>query len=222
MTTSIGELTGYAVLFHARSALLGDLFYEEISPTAAADLAADDQYADVAHDSTKVLGRRSAGTLTLTPDAKGIRAKIDVPDTTFGRDALESFRRRDVPGWSFLFRAVEDDWRLEPGNSTPIRLVTRMRLLAVSPLVAMPAYPGTASARGRTSVSCPTRHDRNDLVAAKLAVIFLSRVAQTQNLELRMRARYTSPVGVEWRTVRRPTWRVRLAQQRQRLAEVSA
>jgi HK97 family phage prohead protease len=213
--TSIGTLRGYPVAFNTKSLLIGGMFFEEIDPAVAQDLPRDDQYAVVNHDDNKVLGRVSAGTLVLTPDTRGIRAEIDMPDTSYSRDAMESHRRGDAPGWSFRFSAARDEWRLERGSSDPIRRVLSMRLLEVSPLVPVPAYPITASLRGQ---ALPTRYDRHDRLAAELALRFVTQVTRDGNLALRMRVDYrTASPSVEWRTVPRPG--MALARARQRQAE---
>jgi hypothetical protein len=189
---SIGTLAGYPVLYRpVRSLLIAGMFFEEIAPSAASQLDLDDQIADLAHDSTRVLGRKSAGTLVLTPDTKGIRATIALPRTSFARDLKESYGRGDTPAWSFTFRAAEDEWRHEPGVPDPIRTITKMRLIAVSPGVAHPAYPDTATARGAVR-PLPIRRSANDLAAAQLAVKFLDHLIESRNLGLRMRGIYTT------------------------------
>ena len=222
---TIGDLTGYPVLFNSRSLLLAGAFYEELAPSVANDLAEDDQTADWGHVAVWVLGRKSSGTLVLRPDTRGIRALIHMPDTTYSRDLLESHRRGDVPAWSFTFRAAEDEWRLELGSSTPIRRVTRMRLVSVSAGVSHPAYPATATARGAVS-PLPMRRSANDLAAAQLAVKFLGHVAESRNLRLMMVGDYTTspPRLVECRRDEpRHSWRAPMHRnaRKQKLAEVS-
>jgi HK97 family phage prohead protease len=184
----------------------------------ADDLDMDDQFAAVGHDYAKVVGRKSAGTLKLTPDAKGIRAVIDLPDTSFARDLRESHGRGDVRGWSFAFRALEDIWSLAPGTSTPLRTVTKMRTIEVSPGVAQPCYPATASARGAFAPSAATRLGLNDAAARIACTEFLREVATTGNLKLRMIGWYYTSTPrlydariAEWakRDVWRPSMKMR-------------
>jgi hypothetical protein len=49
-------------------------------------LKASDVRALVDHDTGRVIGRTSAKTLRLSEDDTGLRAEIDLPDTTDGRD----------------------------------------------------------------------------------------------------------------------------------------
>lgn len=135
------ELSGYPIVFNKLSVDLGG-FREIIAPSAAERMMTErsDVRALVDHDSGRIIGRRSAGTLTLKVDRRGVYVEIDPPETSAGRDIYESVSRRDVTGGSFAFRVLTDDWRLEDGM--PIRTVEDMTVSEVSP-VSFPAYPDT-------------------------------------------------------------------------------
>ena len=142
MTDAGPRLVGYAAVFEQRT-LIWD-FYEEIAPGAFRRALEEGQ--DVValwnHDTNYVLGRRSAGTLHLTEDERGLRVEILPPDTQWARDLVESIRRGDVKQMSFSFRVPEggEEWYTEGG-----RLVRRLKdvdLFDVSP-VTFPAYPQT-------------------------------------------------------------------------------
>ena len=138
------KIIGYAAVFNARSKDLGG-FVEEIAPGAFTDaLAADGEVlALVDHDPGKVLGRRSAGTLRMAQDEKGLRVEIDPPDTSVGRDAVENIRRKDIKGMSFRFpRGAKDSWRMD-GVDT-VRTVHKAGLRDVT-VTAVPAYDDTTA-----------------------------------------------------------------------------
>src|SRR5690349_20178291 len=105
-----GTLVGYAAVFNSQSADLGG-FKEVIAPgafTRSLSDAVTDPRALVSHDPQRILGRVSAGTLRLAQDDHGLRFEIDVPDTTYGRDLLESVKRGDIRGASFGFRLAKN------------------------------------------------------------------------------------------------------------------
>lgn len=100
------------------------------------------------HDTGKPLGRRSTGTLKLSSDAAGLKYEITPPNTTWGRDAMESIMRGDVQGSSFAFAMGKEPDVVtteDPKTKTIIREIRSIgRLYEVSP-VTIPAYEATAS-----------------------------------------------------------------------------
>jgi HK97 family phage prohead protease len=142
--TDGATITGYAIVFNEPSADLGG-FREVILPTAVDRTLGEDLdvRALVDHDSSKVLGRRTAGTLTLTKDTRGLHVVIHPPDTTIGRDIVESVRRGDITGMSFRFAVVRPGGeRFETRNGMPTRIISDMRIQEIS-IVTFPAYAAT-------------------------------------------------------------------------------
>lgn len=136
-------IRGYAIVFDRLSENLGG-FREIIKPGAVDRTLKDgaDLRALVDHDSAKIIGRLSAGTLRVEKDGRGLRVEIDPPDTTTAQDIVESIKRRDVTGMSFAFRTMPDgdDWDFK--TDPPTRSVTDMLVREVS-IVTFPAYPLT-------------------------------------------------------------------------------
>lgn len=138
-------LSGYAIIFH-EPANLGA--FTEIVEPGAVDRTLREQLdvrALADHDATArgVLGRVSAGTLRLAKDARGLRFEVDLPDTSVGRDLLESVTRRDVRGASFRFEVIKpggERWEQRSGVLT--RRLTDLRIPEIS-IAAFPVYVGT-------------------------------------------------------------------------------
>tara|TARA_Y100000310_G_scaffold260344_1_gene269228 strand:- start:2339 stop:2923 length:585 start_codon:yes stop_codon:yes gene_type:complete len=135
------KISGYAAVFNSRSEDLGG-FVEVIKPGAFARTLTDgaDVRALVGHDSNQVIGRNKAGTLDVFEDDHGLKVEIDPPDTTAGRDIVESVRRGDIDSMSFGFIVETDSWNTEDGQE--VRTLEDVELLEVS-VVAWPAYQDT-------------------------------------------------------------------------------
>lgn len=135
------KIVGYAAVFNALSKDLGG-FREQITPGAfkATLERRDDVAALFSHSSSHVLGRLSAGTLRMKEDEVGLLVEIDPPNTTVGRDVVESIRRGDLDSMSFGFVVDEEEWtRDEVGE---VRTLNSVSLFDVS-VVTWPAYPDT-------------------------------------------------------------------------------
>lgn len=141
------RIVGRAVPYGELSLDLGG--FREIIVAGAFDIADKDIRSLWQHDASKVLGRTTAGTMTLTADERGIYPDITVPNTTWAQDAMISLKRGDVSGFSFGFVVDEDNW-VVTGREI-VRQVLHAQLLEVSP-VTFPAYP-TTSAQVRDRVA---------------------------------------------------------------------
>ena len=150
------RITGYAALFN-REAVIGGWFREQIAPGAfTTALAEDDVRALFNHDANYVLGRTTAGTLTLEADAIGLRYDCEPPATTWAADLLVTVARGDVTQSSFGFRVVKDSWTTpETSAELPLRTIEEARLYDVSP-VTYPAYEDT-TAEARDAASAARR-----------------------------------------------------------------
>jgi len=135
------KIRGYAAVFNKKSEDLGG-FREIVAPGAFKESLdrGDDVRALVEHDPGRIIGRRSAGTLTLEEDGRGLKVEIVPPDTSVGRDIVESIRRGDVTQMSFGFRTVIDEW--DESGKTVLRTLRQADVFDVSP-VSFPAYPQT-------------------------------------------------------------------------------
>lgn len=144
---SIGTLSGYAAVFGAWSEDLGG-FREKIRVGAFKKSldAGEDVRALMAHDTATVIGRRSAKTLEISEDEKGLRFEVKLPNTSAARDLVESVKRGDITGMSFGFETIEDSWthRKEGESFVYERELIEVRVIEISP-VAFPAYTATSA-----------------------------------------------------------------------------
>lgn len=138
-------LSGYAALFNSRSVDLGG-FIEVIRPGAFTRTLKDNPevLALAHHDTSRPLARRSAGTLAVSEDDKGLRVEITLNDSSAAQDVLADVRSRNIEGMSFGFSAVKDAVTRKVGE-LPLRELIDVDLFEVSP-VTMPAYPETSVA----------------------------------------------------------------------------
>lgn len=140
-------IRGYAARFNSVSFPISSAFgsfRERIRPGAFRNAIRGDVRALVNHDASKILGRTKSGTLTLREDNSGLYCEISPPDTSVGRDAVESVKRGDLDGMSFGFGVIDEDWsKTEDGQQ--VRELREVQLYDVS-VVTYPAYPSTSVA----------------------------------------------------------------------------
>lgn len=137
------EITGYAAVFNRISQPLYG-FREQIRPGAFAEATMADVRALWQHDTSRVLGRTTNGTLRLWEDNRGLGFELKPPNTQDGRDALELISRGDVDQMSFGFTVPDggDTWT-EDKSGYPLRTLERINLIEISP-VTFPAYAETS------------------------------------------------------------------------------
>lgn len=168
-------IRGYAAVFDSMSQPLGG-FREIIRKGAFKKTLRDgDAVALMNHDANLILGRKSARTLTLSEDDKGLAYKINPPDTSYARDLIVSIDRGDLKHSSFAFRVVpgKERWSHPPGEELPVRELLQVELFDVSP-VTNPAYQQTEvhvraaidAISNRLQAGDPSREERQALMLA--------------------------------------------------------
>lgn len=136
------KVGGYAAVFNSE-ADIGGYFREIIAPGAFTETIKGDVRALIDHDSGRVIGRTTAGTLRLAEDDTGLAIEIDLPDTGDGRDLATLIERGDVSGMSFGFVVTKEEW--DETGDVPVRTIKAVDLMEVS-VVAFPAYDDTSIA----------------------------------------------------------------------------
>ena len=153
MTGSPGTIAGYVAMFNRASVDLGG-FTEVLMPGAFRSTLAKvaqgqhDVLALTEHDHKNLLGRLSAGNLTLSEDRVGLRFTLELPDTQLGRDVRELGGRGILRGMSFSFAIIRDAWGKDGAKRR--RTVHDLTMYEVS-VVGSPAYPATSVAATRSS-----------------------------------------------------------------------
>lgn len=141
------RIIGYGSVFNTRSVPLWG-FREIIKPGAFDDVLGDDVRGLFNHDPNFILGRSTAGTLTVGVDERGLQYNIIAPDTQTIRDlVLAPMQRGDINQSSFAFAIARDgdDW-YEDDEGIVIREISKFsRLYDVSP-VTYAAYQEADSA----------------------------------------------------------------------------
>lgn len=135
-------IEGYFAVYNSRYDLW-DGAYETIAPGAFEGETRGDVRALCNHDTTLVLGRTTAGTLTLRTDEVGLWGSIIVNQAD--QDAMnlyERVKRGDVSQCSFGFDIVDQDVQYMDGEPT-VWTIKKVRLYEVS-VVTFPAYQDTS------------------------------------------------------------------------------
>lgn len=135
-------LTGHAAVFDVETTI-GGMFRELVEPGAfKRAIRESDTFALLNHDPNRVLGRRSARTLALTEDERGLAYIVALnPDDPEHASLRAKVARGDVTQSSFAFTVRRERWERGGGGRLPLRRIVEVGLLAdVSP-VTFPAYP---------------------------------------------------------------------------------
>ena len=133
---------GYASVFNSMSEDLGG-FREIILPGAFKNALNDDIRALYNHDSNYLLARTASGTLEVKEDDKGLYYRFEMPNTSYGNDLLELYKRGDLTQSSFGFTVDKDSWRLEEGQH--VRYIESVSSLFDVSAVVYPAYVQASS-----------------------------------------------------------------------------
>lgn len=148
-TDESGDLyiSGYFAVFNSEYEIFPGAT-ESVAETAFEGALADDIRCLVNHDSTLVLGRNKAGTLTLKVDSRGLWGEVKInPKDQDAVNLYERVKRGDVDQCSFGFEILEEEF--EDRGNTVHWTIRKVKLYEVS-VVTFPAYEDTSvSARSK-------------------------------------------------------------------------
>lgn len=143
-------LEGHASVFSQKSKLIFEnerIFNEIIAPNAFDDLLKDEKI-DVPmtfnHERGRLLGRTKSNTLQISKDEKGLRFRVEIPNTTTGNDVYELVKRGDLyeNSFGFISDRSTDTWTKDE-NGTNIRTVNNIKRLVDISIVTSGAYANT-------------------------------------------------------------------------------
>jgi len=135
------SIEGYFVVFGDTYQIAPGLS-ESVAPTAFDNTLSNDIRALINHDSTLVLGRTKAGTLTLKTDSRGLWGHIDINrNDTDAMNLYERVKRGDVSNCSFGFNIRSEDTDIKE-NGDIHWTITDVELFEVS-CCTFPAYEET-------------------------------------------------------------------------------
>jgi uncharacterized protein len=161
-------IEGYAAVFYREDDLgtefeLWEGAVERILPGAFDKaLAESDCRCLFNHASDNILGRTKSKTCTLSVDEIGLRYRVELPDTTCGRDCRISIERGDVDGSSFGFDVRSQNRREESDGKTIRELLEIFPLYDVGP-VTFPAYKATTTEVARRHLADAAHQERERL-----------------------------------------------------------
>lgn len=136
-TTDKGmTLEGYAIVWNVPSTDRGG-FTVKLMPNSAS--FETPTFALVNHNYDLTLARNDDGTLTLTPDGVGVKAKIVLPTTTLGKDTAINVSTGLIRGMSFALMYDGAEFHTETdddGNETMVYTKFRCNEVTITPIPA--------------------------------------------------------------------------------------
>ncbi|HET6455435.1 MAG TPA: HK97 family phage prohead protease [Armatimonadota bacterium] len=178
-------IEGYPIVYDVYALIWG--FREIIRPGAATEiLKSSDELVLWDHESSQPMARRSAGTLEVKEDEKGVFIHANVSKTVWGRNGFEAIQNGIINRMSFAFDVEEDRWFWEGEGDDRIEIreiLSFANLYDYSP-VSYPAYKETvvmARCRDLALRHHPEPRALGDGSRALLEVVQMSKDALSQD-----------------------------------------
>lgn len=138
-------LAGYAVIFNSPSVDLGGFTEIVASGTFSRTLRESPDILCLRdHVPSQLLGRTTAGTLTLNQDSKGLAFSVSLPNTPIALDTAENIRLGNLDACSFGFSVPQggDKW-VTTSDGSIVRTLNDVDLAEIS-ITSFAAYPATS------------------------------------------------------------------------------
>ena len=140
---------GYASVFNHPYTLYEDrdmVIQEQVSETAFNDADMGDVILQYNHEG-RVFARTKNGTLTVTPDKKGLAIQADLGGTTIGEQLYEEIRGGYTTQMSYGYTVNGTEWskrELEDGRILELRTITSIDKVYDVSAVSIPANDATS------------------------------------------------------------------------------
>lgn len=140
---------GYASVFNHPYTLYEDrdmVIQEQVSETAFNDADMSDVILQYNHEG-RVFARTKNGTLTVTPDKKGLAVQADLGGTTIGEQLYEEIRGGYTTQMSYGYTVNGAEWterELEDGRTLELRTITSIDKVYDVSAVSIPANDATS------------------------------------------------------------------------------
>lgn len=140
---------GYASVFNHPYTLYEDrdmVIQEQVSETAFNDADMGDVILQYNHEG-RVFARTKNGTLTVTPDKKGLAVQADLGGTTIGEQLFEEIRGGYTTQMSYGYTVNGAEWskrELEDGRILELRTITSIDKVYDVSAVSIPANDATS------------------------------------------------------------------------------
>lgn len=108
----VSYLVGLACPYNAWSKPLFGFMRERFLPTAFDNCLKENPevICVVDHNKHEMLSRTGARSLMLDNRSDGLYIKSHIPNTTYALNCVENVRNKNIPGMSFVFDTVQDEW----------------------------------------------------------------------------------------------------------------
>lgn len=163
-------IEGYGIVWDKWSVDLG-WFKEKVNRNALEGVDLTDVVLTLNHTFNNLLGRTSAGTVTLTQDDTGLKYRAEMPNTSAGNDTLVHIGLRNIIGSSFMFTTKEVQWTYRDDDELDERIIMKLRSLIELGPVTHPAYTDTTAEKKQLDLFEKRKLDfLNDERAAQVTI----------------------------------------------------
>lgn len=179
------HIEGYFAVFNKVTELWPGA-YEQIAPEAFNETLGNDVRALINHETKCVLGRNTAGSLTLKVDNFGLWGRIAInPKDSEAVNLYERVKRGDVDQCSFGFNILDEDTDMQHDGS--IKWTIRKIDLHEVSVVTFPAYKDTSVQARKADMDRINRSNKRHTNEAKTPMSLQELEERKETLRMKLR-----------------------------------